>query len=54
MGKPEVNRPLSRPKSWWDDNIKMDLKEIGGRNFIVFVLLRVGPSGGFCENDNDH
>jgi len=29
MGKPEGKRPLGRPRSRWDDNIKMDLKEVG-------------------------
>jgi hypothetical protein len=29
VGKPEGKRPLERPKSRWDDNIKMDLREIG-------------------------
>jgi hypothetical protein len=27
--KSEANRPLERPKYRWEDNIKMDLKEIG-------------------------
>ena len=27
--KPEVNRPLGRPRRRWEDNIKMDLKEVG-------------------------
>jgi len=25
MGKPEVKRPLGRPRRRWEDNIKMDL-----------------------------
>jgi hypothetical protein len=29
-GKPEGKRPLERPRRRWDDNIKMDLKEVGG------------------------
>jgi hypothetical protein len=29
MGKPEVKRPLGRPRSRWVANIKMDLREIG-------------------------
>jgi hypothetical protein len=29
--KPEGKRPLGRPKLKWVDNIKMDLREIGGR-----------------------
>jgi hypothetical protein len=28
VGKPEVNRPLGRPRRRWIDNIKMDLLEI--------------------------
>ena len=29
MGKPEGKRPLGRPSSRWEDNIKMDLREVG-------------------------
>jgi hypothetical protein len=29
VGKPEGKRPLGRPKRGWEDNIKMDLKEVG-------------------------
>jgi hypothetical protein len=29
VGRPEGRRPLGRPRRRWDDNIKMDLKEIG-------------------------
>jgi hypothetical protein len=29
VGKPEVKRPLGRPRGRWVDNIKMDLREIG-------------------------
>jgi len=29
MGKPEGNRPLGRPRRRWEDNIKMDLQEVG-------------------------
>ena len=27
--KPEGKRPLGRPRHRWEDNIKMDLKEVG-------------------------
>ena len=27
-GKPEAKRPLGRPRHRWEDNIRMDLKEI--------------------------
>ena len=30
VGKPEGKRPLGRPKHRWEDNIKMDLWEVGG------------------------
>jgi hypothetical protein len=29
LGKPEGKRPLGRPRRRWEDNIKMDLREIG-------------------------
>ena len=29
VGKPEGKRPLGRPIRRWEDNIKMDLKEVG-------------------------
>ena len=29
-GKPEGKRPLGRPRRRWEDNIKMDLQEVGG------------------------
>ena len=29
MGKPEGKRPLGRPRRGWEDNIKMDLHEVG-------------------------
>jgi hypothetical protein len=30
VGKPEGKRPLGRPRCRWEDNIKMDLQEVGG------------------------
>jgi hypothetical protein len=29
VGKPEGKRPLGRPRRRWDDNIRLDLREIG-------------------------
>jgi len=29
VGKPEGNRPLERPRSRWEDNIKKDFHEVG-------------------------
>jgi len=30
VGKPEGKRSLGRPRHRWEDNIKMDLQEVGG------------------------
>ena len=29
VGKPEGKRPLGRPRRRWEDNINMDLQEVG-------------------------
>jgi len=29
VGKPEGKRPLGRPRRRWEDNIKMNLQEVG-------------------------
>ena len=29
LGKPEGKRPLGRPRRRWEDNIRMDLQEVG-------------------------
>jgi hypothetical protein len=36
VGRPEGKRPLGRPRRRWEDNIKLDLREIGidGVNWI--------------------
>jgi hypothetical protein len=36
VGKPEGRRPLGRPRRRWEDNIKMDLREVrwGGMDWI--------------------
>jgi hypothetical protein len=43
VGKPEGKRPLGRPRRRWEDNIKMDLGEIGidGANWIRLAQDRV-------------
>jgi hypothetical protein len=32
VGKPEGKRPLQRPKYGWEDNIKIDLQDVGCRS----------------------
>jgi hypothetical protein len=43
VGRPEGKRPLGSPRCRWEDNIKMDLMEIGidGANWIYLVQDRV-------------
>jgi hypothetical protein len=43
-GKPEGKRPLGRPRHRWEDNIKMDLQEVG--LWSVSIWLRIGTGGG--------
>jgi hypothetical protein len=31
VGKPEGKRPLGRTRRRWEDSIKMDIQEVGGR-----------------------
>jgi len=47
VGKPEVKRPLARPRCRWEDNIKMDLQEVGcGGVWTGSRWLRIGTIGG--------
>jgi hypothetical protein len=45
VGKPERNRPIGRSKRRWEDNIRMDLREIGWV-WTGCIWLRAGISGG--------
>ena len=42
VGKPEGKRPLGKPRRRWEDNIKMDLQEVG----TGWSWLRIGT--GVC------
>jgi hypothetical protein len=43
VGRPQCKRPLARPRRRWEDNIKLDLREIGieGANWIQLTQDRV-------------
>jgi len=45
VGKPERKRPLGRPRRRWDDNIKMDLQEVGCGIWTGSIWLRIGTGG---------
>ena len=48
VGKPEGNRPLGRSRRRWENNIEMDLREVGwGGAWTGLIWPRVGTGGGF-------
>ena len=44
VGKPEGRRPLGRPRHRWEDNIKMDLQEVGCGVMDWIELAQEGDS----------
>ena len=46
VGKPEGKRPLGRPRRRWEDNIKMNLQEVGWGIWTGSNWLRIGTDGG--------
>jgi hypothetical protein len=46
IGRPEGKRPLGRPRRRWEDDIKINLREIGSMGRTGFSWLRIGSSGG--------
>ena len=45
IGKHKGKRPLRRPRRRWEDNIRMDLKEIGIHLGIRLIRPRIGIIG---------
>ena len=46
VGKPEGRRPLGRPRRRWEDNIRIDLQEVGCGGMDWIELARIGRVGG--------
>jgi hypothetical protein len=46
VGKHEGKRPLGRPRCRWEDNIKMDLQEVGCGIWSGLGWLRIETGGG--------
>jgi len=40
VGKPECKRPLGGPRSTWENNIKMDLQEVGCGGMVWIELAQ--------------
>ena len=51
MGKPEAKSPLGRPRPRWEDNIKMDLQEVGCGGIDWMELAQQVESS--CEYGNE-
>jgi hypothetical protein len=47
--KPEVERPTETPRSRWENNIKMDLQEVGREAWTGLIWLRIETGAGRCE-----
>jgi hypothetical protein len=48
VGRSEKDRPLRKPRIRREDNIKMDLEEVG-RHIDWIDLLRIGTGGGLVN-----
>jgi hypothetical protein len=46
VGKPQGNRPPGRPWLRWENNIKMDLQEVGCAAMDWIDLVQDGAGGG--------
>ena len=46
VGKPEGNRPLGRPRLRWEDNIKMELHEVGCGVWTGSSWFKIGTGDG--------
>jgi hypothetical protein len=45
VGRPEGRRPLVRCRCRWEDNIKMELQEVGWGSRTGLSWLRIGTGG---------
>jgi hypothetical protein len=54
VGNPEGKRPLGRPRHRWEDNIRMDVREIGwsGVDWIDLAHLK-RPVESSCEHGDE-
>jgi hypothetical protein len=50
VGKTEGKRPLRRPRRRWEDNIKIDLQEVG--LWTGLSWLRIETVAGTCASGN--
>jgi len=53
VGKPEGRRLLGRPRRRWEDNIEIDLQEVGWGHGLDRVGSGWGQVEGCCEFGNE-
>jgi hypothetical protein len=53
VGKPEGKMPSGRRRHTWEDNIKIDLVEIGLETENGFIWLRIRTCGVLCKHRNE-
>jgi hypothetical protein len=46
VGNPEEKRPIGRPRPKWEDNIKMELEEVGWGARTALLCVRIGTGRG--------
>ena len=51
--RPRGQRPLGRPRHRWEDNIKVDLREVGMVLETVHILLNIESIEGLCKDSNE-
>ena len=55
VGKPDGRSPLGRPRRRWEDNIKVDLREVGcGEHRLDRSGSGQGQMAGSCEYGDEH
>jgi hypothetical protein len=51
VGKPEGKKKLGRPTCRWQDNVKMNVREVGWV-WTGLIKLKIGQVEGSCEQDD--
>jgi hypothetical protein len=54
VGKPKGERPLGRSRRRWEDNIKIDLQEVGCGRMDKSIWVRRGTDGGECGKNAEN
>jgi hypothetical protein len=53
VGKPEGKRPRGRPRHRWEDDVEMDLQEVGWASWTRLIWLRISYRVGTRKYSNE-